>query len=102
LPRECFIKHIIDGKIKGKRRGGRRSRELLDALKERRRDWSFKEEALDHTLWKTRVRRGYGFVIKKTAERANVLIILYLLFLGCLLEIFLKYIYELVIKAHSK
>jgi len=39
-------------------RRGRR-KQLLGDLKERRRYWKFKEEALDCTLWRTRFRRDY-------------------------------------------
>jgi hypothetical protein len=37
LPRNCFLKHIIEGKISGTRRRGRRRKQLLDELKETRR-----------------------------------------------------------------
>jgi hypothetical protein len=40
--------------------GGRRRKQLLDNLKEKRRYWKFKEEALDRTVWRTRVGRGFG------------------------------------------
>jgi len=36
------------------RRRGRRRKELMGNLKERRRDWKLKEDALDHTPWRTR------------------------------------------------
>jgi len=45
------------------RRGGRR-KQLLDDIKEKRGDWKLKEEAVDRTLWRTRVR-------PKTAYRMN-------------------------------
>jgi hypothetical protein len=41
---------------------------LLDDLKEKKRYWKLKEEALDRTLWRTRVGRGYGPVVRQTAE----------------------------------
>jgi hypothetical protein len=41
------------------RRGGRR-KQLLDDIKEKTGDWKLKEEAVDRTLWRTRVGRGYG------------------------------------------
>ena len=47
---------------------GRRSKQLLDDLKETREYWTLKEEALDSTLWRTRFGRGYGPVVKRTAE----------------------------------
>jgi hypothetical protein len=54
------------------RRGGRR-KQLLDDLKEKRKYWKWKEEALDCTLWRTRFGRGYGPVVRQTAERMNTL-----------------------------
>jgi hypothetical protein len=49
-------------------RRGRRCKQLLDDLKEKRRYWKLKEEALDHTLWRTRFGRGYGPVVRQTIE----------------------------------
>jgi hypothetical protein len=53
LRRNCLLSHIIKGKIIGTRRRGRRRKQLLDDLKEARRDWKLKEEAQDRTLWRT-------------------------------------------------
>jgi hypothetical protein len=47
---------------------GRRRRQLLDDLKEKKRYWKLKEEALDRTLWRTRSGRGYGPVVRQTTE----------------------------------
>jgi hypothetical protein len=49
-------------------RRGRRRIQLLDDLKEKRSYWELKEEALDRTLWRTRFGRGYGPVVRQTAE----------------------------------
>jgi hypothetical protein len=70
--RNCLLKHIIEGKI-GERmevtgRRGRKRKQLLDDLKETRGHWKLEEEALDHTLWRTRFRRGYGPVVRQTME----------------------------------
>jgi hypothetical protein len=68
----CLLKHVIEGKLEGRtemtRRRGRRRKQLRDDLKEKRRYWKLKEEALDRTLWRTRVERGYGPVIRQTTE----------------------------------
>jgi hypothetical protein len=48
-------------------RQGRRRKQLLDDIKETRRYWKLKEEALDRTLWRTRFGRGYGPVLRQTA-----------------------------------
>jgi hypothetical protein len=64
LRRNCLLKHVIEGKIDGRiqvtGRRGRRRNKLLDYLKEKRRYWKLKEEALDLTVWKTPFGRGYG------------------------------------------
>jgi hypothetical protein len=39
-------------------RGGRRSKQLLDDLEEKRRYWNLKAEALDRILWRTRVEQA--------------------------------------------
>jgi hypothetical protein len=41
-----LLKHVIEGRVSGKSRRGRRREQLLDELKEKRRHWSLKEEAL--------------------------------------------------------
>jgi hypothetical protein len=54
LRRNCLLKQVIEGKKEGKvemkERRGRRRKQLLDHLKEKRGYWKFEEEALDHTL----------------------------------------------------
>jgi hypothetical protein len=47
-------------------RQGRRHKQLLDDLKEKRKYWKLKEEALDRTLWRTRFGKGCGPVIDTT------------------------------------
>jgi hypothetical protein len=49
-------------------RRGRRSKQLLDDLKDRRRYCKLKEEALDRALWRTGFGRGFGHVIRQTTE----------------------------------
>jgi hypothetical protein len=72
LRRNCFLEHVIEGKLEGRiemtGRRGRRRKQLLDDLKEKRGHWKFKEEALYRTLWRTRFGRGYGPVVRQTAE----------------------------------
>jgi hypothetical protein len=68
----CLLKHLIEQKIEGRieimEGRGRRRQQLLDDLKEKRRDWKLKEEALDRNLWKTPFGRGYGPVVRQTTE----------------------------------
>jgi hypothetical protein len=47
-------------------RRGRRRRKLLDDLKERRRYFHLKEEALDRTMWRACFGRGFRPVIRQT------------------------------------
>jgi hypothetical protein len=55
LRRNCFQKHVIEGKTGGgidmMGRQGRRRKQLLDHLKETQGYWKLKEEVLDRTLW---------------------------------------------------
>jgi hypothetical protein len=72
LRRNCLLKHVIEGKFEGRiemtGRRRRRRKQLLDDLKEKRRYWKFKEETLNRTLWRSRYGRGYGPVLRQTAE----------------------------------
>jgi hypothetical protein len=53
LHRNLLLKHVIEGKLEGRiemtGRRGRRRKQLLDDLKEKRRYRKLKEEALDRT-----------------------------------------------------
>jgi hypothetical protein len=66
LRRNCLLKHIIEGKIRGTRRRGGRRKQPLNDLKEVRRYWKLKEEAQDRTLWRTQFERGYEPVERQT------------------------------------
>jgi hypothetical protein len=72
LRRNCLIKQVIEGKIKGDmemtRRRGRRRRKLLDNLKDRRGYCYLKEEALDRTMWRNRFGGGFGPVVRQNTE----------------------------------
>ena len=72
LRRNCLLKQVIEGKIKGEmevtRRRGRRRKRLLDDLKDRRGCSHLKEEALDRTMWRNRFRGGFGPVVKQNTE----------------------------------
>jgi hypothetical protein len=67
LCRNCFLKHITEGKIEGRIEvtgiRGRRHKQLLDDLKKRRAFSKLKNEALDRALWRTCFGRGCGPVV---------------------------------------
>jgi hypothetical protein len=69
LEKNCFLNHAIEGKIEGRirvaGRRGRRHKNLLDDLKEKRGYWKLKEEALDRSVFGTRLVRGCGPVIRQ-------------------------------------
>jgi len=66
MHRNCLLKHIIKGKIeRTERQGrGRRLKQLLDDLNERRRCWKLKQEAIDSTLRRIRFGRDYETVTR--------------------------------------
>jgi hypothetical protein len=72
LHRNCLLRQVIEGKIKGgievTGRRGRRRRRLLDDLKERRGYSHLKEEALDRGMWRARFGRGFGPVVRRTTK----------------------------------
>jgi hypothetical protein len=76
LCRNYLLQQVIEGKIKGRievtGRRGRRRRKLLDDLKERRGYSRLKEEALDRTMWRAGFGRGFGTVVRQTAEWVDV------------------------------
>jgi hypothetical protein len=49
-------------------RRGRRRRKLRNDLKERRGYCHLKEEALDGTMWRARLGRGFGPVVRQTTK----------------------------------
>jgi hypothetical protein len=72
LVRNCLLKHVIEGKLEGgikmTVRRGKRRKQLLNGLKEKRGYCKLKEEALDRTLWIIRFGTGYGPVVRQTTE----------------------------------
>ena len=72
MHRNCLLKQVIGGKIEGRRevtgRRGRRSKQLLGDLKRKKGYCNLKEETLDRTVWRTRLGRGYGPVVRQKKE----------------------------------
>jgi len=75
LRRNCLLQRVIGGKIKGgievTGRRRRRRRKLLDDLKERGGYCHLNEKALGCTVWRAGFGRGFGPVIRQTAECVN-------------------------------
>jgi hypothetical protein len=73
LRRNCHLQQVIEGKIKGgievTGRQGRRRWTLLDDLKEKGGYSHVKEEALDHTVWRARLGRGFGPIVRQIPKR---------------------------------
>jgi hypothetical protein len=58
----------MEGKTEGRIEvTGRRCKQLLDVLRMRA-YWKMKEEALDHTVWRTGFGSGCGLVIRQATE----------------------------------
>jgi hypothetical protein len=72
LSRNCLLRQVIEGKIRGgievTGRRGRRHRELLVDLKESKGYCHLKEEALDRTMRRAGFGRGFGPVVRQTAK----------------------------------
>ena len=68
LCRNCLLKQVIEGKIKGEMEVARRCKKLLDDLKDRRGYSLLKEEALDRTIWRHRFGGGFGPVVRHNTE----------------------------------
>jgi hypothetical protein len=83
LRKKCLLERVIEGKAQGKLevagRRGRRRKQLLDGLKEKKGYRKFKEEALDRALLRTRFAEGYGSFVRQLTEWM----------LDCSLDIFL-------------
>ena len=68
LHRNCLLKQVIEGKIKGEMEVARRRKKLLDDRKDRRGYFHLKEEALDRTMWRHRFGGGFGPVVRQNTE----------------------------------
>jgi len=72
LRRNCLLKQVIEGKIKGEtevtRRRGRKRKKLLYDLKDSRGYSHLKEGALERTLWSNRFGGEFGPVVRHNTE----------------------------------
>ena len=68
LQRNCLLKQVIEGKIKGEievtRRRGRRRKKLLNDLRTGEDTLIWRRKLLDHTMWRNRFGRGVGPVVR--------------------------------------
>ena len=84
LRRNFLLQEVIEGKIRWRGgieptgRRGRRSRKLLDDLKERRGCSHLKEEALVSTMWRARFGTGFGPVVRRTPKWIYMYIYIYI------------------------
>jgi hypothetical protein len=68
LCRNCLLKQVIEGKIKGQIEVTRQRKKLLDDLGDRRGYSHLEEEALDCIKWRNRFGRGCGPVISQITD----------------------------------
>jgi hypothetical protein len=72
LRRNCFLKHVVEDKIEGRKkvtgRRGRGCKKLLDDLKEKAGYCKLKEEAMDRPMWKGCFGKDGGPVVRHTRE----------------------------------
>lgn len=72
MRRDCLLNYVIAGMVEGRleERGGRRrrSKQLLDALKEKIGYCKLKEEAVNCTVWRFGFGKDCGTVVRQTAE----------------------------------
>ena len=81
LRRNWLLKYVFEGKIEARIEAmgsrGRRRKQLLDDLKERRRYWNLREEALDGSVWSSGFGRGYGSVVRLQNVMRKLMQIIY-------------------------
>jgi hypothetical protein len=67
-----YVKHVIEGKLERRievtGRQGRRRKQPLDELKEKKEYWKLKEEEHERTRTRTRFGRGHGPVVRQIAQ----------------------------------
>jgi len=64
LRKKCFLKRVIEEKVRNARQG-RRRKQLLDDLRKTGGYWKLIDEAPCRTLWRIRFGRGYGPVARR-------------------------------------
>jgi hypothetical protein len=64
----CLLKHVVEENTEEMRRGERGLQQLLDFIKEKRKDLNLKEKALDCSRWRTRFGTDCGPIAKRTKK----------------------------------
>jgi hypothetical protein len=70
-PRNCFLKHVIEGIIEGRKLweyDGKDVSSFWMTVRKQRGYCRLKEEAIDRTVWRTRFGRENGLVVRQTTE----------------------------------
>ena len=75
LHRNCFPKHVIEGKQEGTEKRERESKQLLDDLKGMREYSKLKEEALHRTCGETALEEAMNLSLRQTARWINIVCI---------------------------
>jgi hypothetical protein len=70
-PTNCRMTNVIEGKMEGRVGRGRRRKQPLADIQEKREYWKLNEEALYLTPWKTCFKIGCGPVVRQTTESVN-------------------------------
>jgi hypothetical protein len=72
IVRNCLLQHVIEGNMEARTevtgRRGKRCKQQLDDVKEKRGDWKLTEEELDCFLWVTHFGRCYGPATRQAME----------------------------------
>ena len=78
LHRNCLLHRVNEGKIEGwigvTGRWERRRKQLLDNVKEKKVWYKLKEEAIDRTVWWTRLGRSYGHIRQISGWRKYIIV----------------------------
>ena len=65
LLRNCLLKQVMEGKIKGEMEVTRRRKKVPDDLKDRRGYSHLKEKVLDRTMWRNLLGGDFGPVVRQ-------------------------------------
>jgi hypothetical protein len=90
LRRKCLLKLVIEGKIEGTRRRGRRRKHLLDYFKETRKRRKLKGEALDRILRTARFEKYYGPLARRYMIMMMMMMMIMIMMIMVVVVVILK------------